>query len=172
VKRANLTITSITPNKVRLPVEIRSPSPVKPSNKGCGFQLTERFADRWQSFLPRSAMFSARSRGWSCEPRYRFKRPQDDVDVARHADGGLKYICGDAPQNYMVVWVNTGEDKITRDETRAGCDPIHTKIPCGMAKSQRVRRQNEVVAFNTIIEACRMAAIHWDCKTFTSRLIL
>ncbi len=57
----------------------------------------------------------------------------------------------------MVVWANTGEDKVTRDELRASADPSSVKnsiwdgTPTGGI--QLFGARNETVAFNLVIEA-------------------
>ena len=63
---------------------------------------------------------------------------------------GLRVRFGDGP----LVWANTGEDKVTRDELRAATDPVSVTNSAWDTGSVRVfGARNEVVAFNLVLEA-------------------
>lgn len=64
------------------------------------------------------------------------------------------YLSPLASSNIARVWANTGEDKVTRDELRASLDPhgVLNSVWNGSGVSL-FGAQNEVVAFNLILEA-------------------
>lgn len=65
-----------------------------------------------------------------------------------------EYICDPNAPSMYAVWANDGGDKVTRDELRAGCDPLFVKNSVwDGAKIQVWGAKNETVAFNLVIEA-------------------
>lgn len=83
-------------------------------------------------------------------------------------------LVGSKSQNRLLesnidnIWANSGEDKVTRDETRAGQG---RKVTNSIWSSDRVSlfgARNEVVSFNLVLEAARKPArgVHVEISNF------